>query len=217
MCFCYAGAAFSLQYRPMNKTKIKRVTVYASSSRALAPHYYAAAESTGRVLAQQGMDIVYGGGGAGLMGAMADAALDAGARVYGVIPHFLDDIEVGHRGLTEMQVVDDMHIRKAMMLHESDAVVTLPGGCGTFEELFEVLTFKRLGQYFGPVVLVNTEGYYDRLIEFLEHSVAERFMGDTHLDMWQVVDHPEAIPEAFDSAPEWGSDALRFSAVAALE
>lgn len=192
---------------------IQKVTVYAASSRALHPDYTDAAARLGKILAEDGMEILYGGGSAGLMGAMADAALAAGGRVHGVIPDFLQNVEAGHRGLTSLEVVPDMHVRKARMLEKSDAVVTLPGGCGTFEELFEVMTFKRLGQFLGPIVLVNTRGYYDTLVRFLEHSVGERFMNHLHLAMWQVVDEPEAVPGALAEAQPWTSDAVRFAAV----
>lgn len=192
---------------------IQRVTVYAASSRALHPDYTDAAARLGRILAENGVEILYGGGSSGLMGAMADAALAGGARVRGVIPDFLQNVEAGHQKLTSLEVVPDMHIRKARMLDKSDAVITLPGGCGTFEELFEVMTFKRLGQFLGPIVLVNTRGYYDILMKFLEQSVTERFMNEAHLKMWRIVDEPEAVPEALARADSWSHEAVRFAAV----
>ena len=106
-----------------------------------------------------------------------------------------------------------MRIRKQLMLENSQAVVTLPGGCGTYEELFEALTMKRLGQWNGPIVLLNTAGFYDRLIEFLEHSVAQRFMGERHLELWSVVDEPGALVDALDSSQAWHEDALQFANV----
>lgn len=196
-----------------NKHNIQRVTVYASSSKALDPVYYDAAKRLGNTLAEAGMSVIYGGGGAGLMGAMADAALAGGAEVHGVIPHFLHEIEVGHTALTTMDIVDDMRIRKHRMLENTDAVVTLPGGSGTYEELFEAMTLKRLGQFLGPIVLVNTKGFYDRCLDFLNHSVEERFMADIHLDMWSVVDTPEEVIAALEHAPAWSEEARRFSAV----
>ena len=192
---------------------VHRITVYASSSRALAPEYYQAASDLGRILATAGHTIVFGGGGAGLMGAVADAALDAGGDIYGVIPDFLDEIEAGHKTLTGIEVVPDMHTRKARMLEGSDAVVTLPGGCGTFEEFFEAITWKRLGLWLGAVVIVNTNGYYDKLQAFMEQSVGENFMAEEHLSMWQVVDRPDQVLDALASAPEWTEEARRFSAV----
>ncbi len=192
---------------------IKRVTVYASSSNALAESYYDAASRLGAVLGRAGVEIVYGGGGVGLMRAMADRALEEGAHVHGVIPGFLNTVEHGHKSLSRLEVVSDMRERKHRMLVDSDAVVTLPGGSGTLEEVFEVLTLKRLGVYVGPVVLVNTNGYFDGVVSFLEHSVRERFMSEQHLRMWSVVDQPEQIWDAMHAAPAWSSDAREFAAV----
>jgi uncharacterized protein (TIGR00730 family) len=200
---------------PVSKTAggVRRVTVYASSSNALSESYYDAAGRLGTVLGQSGVDIVYGGGGVGLMRAMADMALAAGAHVHGVIPAFLNTVEHGHKNLSRLEVVSDMRERKHRMLVDSDAVVSLPGGSGTFEEVFEVLTLKRLGDFLGPVVLVNTNKYFDRLVGFLEHSVSERFMSELHLDMWSLVDEPEQVFEAINSAPQWSRDARKFAAV----
>ena len=194
-------------------TGLRRVTVYASSSNALAPHYYDAAGRLGSVLGQAGLEIVYGGGGVGLMRAMADEALAAGAHVHGVIPAFLNTTERGHKNLSRMEVVDDMRERKHRMLLNSGAVISLPGGSGTFEEVFEALTLKRLGQFLGPIVLVNTHHYFDRMVDFLQHSVHEGFMSDMHLDMWSVVDEPEQVLEAMSTAKEWSADALNHASV----
>jgi uncharacterized protein (TIGR00730 family) len=193
---------------------IKSVTVYAASSQALDAVYIDAAERLGRTLGAAGLRIVYGGGSTGLMGAMADGAIAEGARVHGIIPEFLTRVERGHQGLHELEVVSDMRERKARMLEEGDAVIALPGGCGTFEELFEAMTLKRLGQFLGPIVLINTTGYYDRLLDFLAHSVTERFMNRTHLDMWQTVDRPEDVIRAMREATAWSAhDALESAAV----
>ena len=195
---------------------LKLVTVYASSSAALKPVYYDAARRLGEVLASAGKSIIYGAGGGGLMGAMADGALSKGGEVRGVVPTFLQDLELTHRGLTSLKVVGDMRERKHLMLQDSDAVVTLPGGSGTYEELFEALTMKRLGQWLGPIIIVNTNGFYDRLLEFLKHSVDERFMGRSHLKMWSVVDEPEQVLEAIANADDWHSDALQYANVTSV-
>ncbi|MFP4208144.1 MAG: TIGR00730 family Rossman fold protein [Wenzhouxiangella sp.] len=192
---------------------IERVTVYAASSQALAPEYTNAASRLGRTLGEAGLTIVYGGGGRGLMGAMADAALAAGTEVYGIIPEFLTRVEAGHQQLTALEIVEDMRTRKARMLEDSDAVIALPGGCGTFEELFEAMTLKRLGQFLGPIVLVNTGGYYDRLLAFLQQSVDEHFMNRAHLQMWQSVAEPEQVLDALGKAPAWSAGALDKAAV----
>jgi len=193
--------------------QVQRVTVYASSSNALAESYYDAAGRLGTVLGKAGVNIVYGGGGAGLMGAMANRALAEGAHVHGVIPDFLNTVEHGHQNLSQLEVVGDMRERKHRMLVDSNAVVSLPGGSGTFEEVFEVLTLKRLGYFLGPIVLVNTNSYFDRLVDFLEHSVSERFMSELHLEMWSIVDEPEQVFEAMLRATKWSRDARKFAAV----
>ena len=207
----------SSEFLPMHTEQapdhVKRVTVYASASNGLAESYYDAASRLGTVLGRAGLDIVYGGGGVGLMQRMADRALAEGAHVHGVIPGFLNTVEHGHKNLSRLEVVNDMRERKHRMIADSDAVVSLPGGSGTFEELFEVLTLKRLGQFLGPVILVNTNSYYDRLVDFLEHSVAERFMSDLHLQMWSLVQEPEQVISAMHAAPPWSRDAQKFAAV----
>ncbi len=192
---------------------VKMVTVYASSSAALRPVYYDAARRMGEVLAGAGKSIIYGAGGGGLMGSMADGALSRDGKVYGVVPGFLQDLELTHRGLTGLTVVDEMRVRKQMMLEDSDAVITLPGGSGTYEELFEALTMKRLGQWTGPIILVNTDGFYDGLLQFLRHSIDECFMGSSHLKMWSVVDEPEEVLEAIENSHAWDGDALQFANV----
>jgi uncharacterized protein (TIGR00730 family) len=159
------------------------------------------------------MEVVYGGGGVGLMRAMADAALAAGAHVLGVIPDFLNSVEHGHKALSKLDVVSNMRERKHRMLENSQAVISLPGGSGTFEELFEVLTLKRLGQFFGPIVLVNTNGYFNRYVDLLEFSVRERFMAEAHLQMWSIVDEPEQVLDALKSAVGWRRDAASFATV----
>jgi len=192
---------------------IRRVTVYASSSNSLDSAYYDAASRLGALLGNAGIGIRYGGGGVGLMRSLADAALQAGGHVHGVIPGFLNTVEHGHKSLSKLEVVADMRERKHLMLLESNAVIALPGGSGTIEELFEVLTLKRLGQFLGPVLLVNTRGYFNRCVEFLEYSVSERFMSAAHLDMWTLVDEPEQVIDAFQTSPVWPVHAATFASV----
>jgi len=192
---------------------IRCATVYASSSNALHEDYYRDASRVGEILGSAGIVIRYGGGGVGLMRAMADAAMSKGGHVHGVIPDFLNTVEHGHKSLPRLDVVESMAQRKARMLENSDAVVALPGGSGTLEELFEVLTLKRLGRFLGPIVLVNTRGYYDRLAHMLEYVVDEKFMGNDHLDMWSMINEPSGLLDAFAKAPAWSSSAQSFAAV----
>lgn len=192
---------------------IQTVTVYAASSQALDVDYIDAAARLGRSLAQARIRILYGGGGAGLMGSMADAAVAGGAQVIGIIPEFLQRAEHGHNGLHALEVVPDMRERKARMLEGSDAVIALPGGCGTFEELFEAITLKRLGRFLGPIILVNTRGYYQLLLEFMAHSIDQRFMNNSHQALWQVVDQPEEVLEALNQATPWSAEQAMNTAV----
>src|SRR5580704_13359835 len=191
----------------------RSVCVYCASSRSSHPEYREAARRLGAVLAGAGITIVYGGGAVGSMGALADGALSAGGRVVGVLPRFMDDLEWGHRGLSELQVVEDLRTRKHVMLTLSDAAIALPGGSGTLEELLEAITLKRLGLYLNPIVLVNTRGFFTPLLAVLTRAVEERFMDPRHLMMWQVVATPEEVPDALASAPAWTAQARSFAAV----
>jgi uncharacterized protein (TIGR00730 family) len=192
---------------------IQSVCVYCASSGRSSAIYLEAAARLGSTLAAEGMRIVYGGSSLGSMGRMAEAALAAGGKVIGVMPRFMDELEWSNRSLTELRIVDDMHERKRTMLELADAVVALPGGCGTLEELFEAITWKRLGLFFGPVVLVNVNGFYDPCVALLNRAVDERFMDEKHRAMWSVVSDPEAVPEALRSTPEWPREARGFAAL----
>jgi hypothetical protein len=193
----------------MTTPGLRRVCVYCASSRRADPAHYAAAARLGRLLAEAGLEIVYGGGGVGSMGALADGALAAGGRVIGIMPRFMRELEWDHAGLADLHVVEDMHTRKQRMLAEADAVVALPGGSGTLEELLEAITWKRLGLFGGPIVLVNVRGFYDHLVGLLEHAIAEHFMDVRHADMWQLVSRPEDVLDALRQAPEWSSSDAR--------
>src|SRR3989442_6237659 len=188
-----------------------RVCVYCASSRQSDAAYFEAAASLGRCLAQQGVTIVYGGGAVGSMGALADAALAEGGKVVGVLPRFMYDLEWGHPRLTELRLVGDLHERKRLMIEEVDAIVALPGGSGTLEELMEAITWKRLGLHGHPIVLVNVRGFFDPLIALLERFIAERFMDQRHRAMWTVVGSADGGVEAIRKAPPWGPDARRFA------
>ncbi|QTN25418.1 TIGR00730 family Rossman fold protein [Rhizobacter sp. AJA081-3] len=158
--------------------------------------YEAAATTVGTAIGCRGWRLVYGGGRAGLMGRVADAALAAGAQVLGVIPRSLMEREVGHRGLTELHVVETMHERKLMMAEHSDAFIALPGGIGTFEELFEVWTWRQLGYHDKPVGLLNVDGYYDALLDFMRQTVEHGFVSDLQHALLQVQTQPEALLDA---------------------
>jgi uncharacterized protein (TIGR00730 family) len=198
---------------PPTASRERTVCVYCASSRSAHPDYRAAAQRLGEVLAQQGVSIVYGGGAVGSMGALADGALSCGGRVIGILPRFMAELEWGHKGLTDLQLVEDLRTRKHRMLTLSQAAIALPGGSGTLEELLEAITFKRLGLYLNPILLVNTRGFFAPLLEQLERAVEERFMDQRHLLMWQVVATPEEVPAALANAPAWSAEAREFAAV----
>jgi uncharacterized protein (TIGR00730 family) len=189
----------------------RHVLVFCASSGTCDPAFHAAAASLGRALARAGDTVVYGGGAVGSMGALADAALEEGGRVVGIIPRFMREREWAHMGISELRLVDDMQQRKREMLALADAIVTLPGGSGTFEELFEALTSKRLGLFLNPIVILNQSGFYDPLFTLLRSSVDERFMSEEHLEMWQAVDHVDHVLPAIAAALPWPQDALRFA------
>jgi hypothetical protein len=192
---------------------INRICVYCASSRQCDQVYHDAAARLGAILARDQVTIVYGGGKAGSMGVLADAALAEGGRVIGVLPRFMDEVEWGHQRLSELILVNDMHERKRLMIQEVDAVVALPGGCGTWEELFEAMSFKRLGLYTGPIVIVNTNQYYAPMLEMLHSSIEQRFMDERHRGMWTVVEEPHQVLDAIRNSPPWSASNRSFAAI----
>ena len=172
---------------------MKRVLVFCGSSPGRVPEYAAAATETGRELASRGLEIVYGGASVGLMGALADSALAAGGSVIGVIPTRLVEYEIAHAHLTKLHIVETMHERKALMAELADAVIALPGGTGTLDELFELFTWSQLGLHRKPLGLLDVDGYWQPLLAFLEHAVNERFVRAEHLAMLQVDRSPATL------------------------
>lgn len=171
------------------------ICVYCGSRSGLSPAYAAAAAQVGHWIGSHGGQLVYGGGKSGLMGIVADAALQSGARVVGVIPKALVEKEWAHQGCTELYIVDTMHDRKRMMAERADAFLALPGGIGTFEELFEVWTWRQLGYHDKPIGILNVAGYYDRMMEFLASSVTEQFLGDWQMTLLRSSDQYKVLLE----------------------
>lgn len=191
-----------------------RICIYAASSDYAPSQYTADAHRLGVLLAHAGCEIVYGGGSRGSMGAVADGALSAGGKVIGILPRFMADLEWGHPGLTRLELVEDMRERKHRLLTDSDAVVALPGGCGTLEELFEAITLKRLGLYCNPILLLNTRNYWTPLLKFMDEQViAERFLNPEHRGIWALADTPADVLPTLASAPRWSADARDYAAV----
>jgi len=188
--------------------RLTAVCVFCGSSSGVDAAYVDAGREIGRLLARRGITLVYGGARVGVMGAMADAALDDGGRVIGVMPHGLLSREVGHAGLTELLVVDTMHERKALMADRADAFVALPGGAGTLEELFEAWTWAQLGIHTKPVGVLNVGGFYDPLLATADHLVAQGFVRAAHRAMLLDDDRPDRLlarleAYAAPAVPKW--------------
>lgn len=183
---------------------MQRICVFCGSSPGAHPDYVQAARKLGTRLAQADLTLVYGGGRVGMMGQLAQAALEAGGQVIGVIPHRMVQLNVAFTELSDLRVVDSMHDRKALMAELADGFIALPGGLGTLEEFFEVLTWAQLGMHTKPCGLLNVRGYYDRLLEFLEVALAEEFISASQRHLWLVADDVDsllAMLERYQPAP----------------
>ena len=192
---------------------IQSIAVYCASSNKLRPSFVEAAERLGSLIAAEGMRLVYGDGGIGLMAAVARGALNNGGEVIGVTPQFMVDQGWNNPSSTQTIVTQTMHERKATICDISDAMVALPGGIGTFEELLECLTWTQLGLHHNPVVILNTDGYYDRLLACLDLMVEEQMMRPIHKEMFVVVNQPEEVIPAILNAKEWDPNTRRLAAI----
>ena len=181
--------------------KIRALCVYCGSSSQVRDSHLRAARELGALAARANVEIVYGGGRVGLMGALAEGALAAGGRVVGIIPQHLEDLEVGHRGASEYLVVDSMHARKQLMAERSDAFCALPGGLGTLDETFEIVTWRQLKLHDKPVIVVNIDGYWDPLLRLVEHQTAEGYLRGGSAGLFQVVERVEQVLEVASAAP----------------
>ena len=175
------------------------VCIFAASSSRIDSEYGAVAASLGTLLAREGINVVFGGGGIGLMGKLADAVLENGGKITGVIPAFMKEEGWGHNGLSEMIITSDMSERKKRMFSMSDAVVALPGGIGTLEELTEAITLKQLSLFDGPIIILNTLGYYDSLLKFIDQMISDNFMRFEHKGIWEIVNTPEEVLTALNN------------------
>jgi uncharacterized protein (TIGR00730 family) len=191
----------------------KRVCIFASSSSRINSIFAEAASELGALLARAGIEVVYGGGGIGLMGRLADTILRNNGTITGVIPSFMKDQGWDHSDVNEMIVTDDMAERKRQMFAMSDAIVALPGGVGTLEELTEAITLKQLGLFRGPIIILNTLDYYRSLIEFFDHMVAEHFLRYEHKAIWEVAETPEEVMTFLDRKDTWTFDPLKIAKI----
>lgn len=192
---------------------MKNIAVYCASSTKIKPIYFEVAHDVGRLLAERGLGLVNGAGNMGLMQASSDGCLDAGGKVTGVIPQFMVDQNWHHTGLTELIITDSMHTRKKKIADITDGAIVLPGGCGTFDELFEIITWKQLGLYLNPIIIVNVDGYFNELLALLQKAIDENFMRPQHGDIWRVATTAEEAVDMLFTTPQWDTSVRRFAAI----
>ena len=192
---------------------INKVCVYSASSTQIDEAYFSAARTLGTLLAEKGINLINGAGKMGLMAAVTDAVMQHGGEAIGVIPRFMVEQGWHHTGMSQLLIVNDMHERKQTMAKLSDAVIALPGGCGTLEELLEVITWKQLGLYLNPIILLNTKGYFTPLLEMMQRAVDEHFMRIQHAAIWRVAQTPEEAVEMLFTTPRWDSSVRKFAAI----
>ena len=192
---------------------MQSVCVYCASSTQIDKKYFRAAEELGMLIAQKGLRLITGAGNMGLMNTVENAALSAGGKVTGIIPSFMVKEGWHHTGLTELIETASMHERKQMMADISNGVIALPGGCGTFEELLEIITWKQLGLYLNPIIILNVDGYYDHLLAQLDKALEDNFMRKIHAEIWQVATTPQEAIDLLFSTPNWDRSVRKFAAI----
>ncbi len=193
--------------------KINSVCVYSASSSQIDSIYFEDARKLGKLLAEKGISIINGAGRQGLMASVSNSALEARGKVTGVIPRFMVEQNWHHKNLTQLIETETMHERKSLMAKLSDATIALPGGCGTMEELLEIITWKQLGLYLKPIVILNTNGYYNPIIEMLDKAIENNFMRKEHKKMWEVANTPEEAVELLSKTPLWDKDFCKFAKI----
>ncbi len=189
------------------------IAVYCASSTKIHEDYVAAAKAIGEGLGRRGIGLINGAGNMGLMAAASDACLALGGEVTGVIPTFMIEQDWHHKGLTRIIETRDMHERKSTIARLSDGCIALPGGCGTLEELMEVITWKQLGLYLKPIVILNTRDYYAPLLQQLQRGIDEHFMRERHNEIWRVASTPEEAIDLVLSTPLWDASVRKFAAI----
>lgn len=189
------------------------ITIYCASSRKVDKKYFDDTIQLADELLKRNVKIIYGGGAVGLMGALADRYLEKGGQIVGVIPDFMVKVEWAHPKVKEMHIVRDMHERKRKLLEGSDAVIALPGGTGTLEELSEAITLKRLGHYNKPILMLNTSGFYNPLDNFFKKMADENFLSSEHLKMWQLFNSPANFWQTFDNFPTWHENSINIAQI----
>jgi len=193
--------------------KIKKVCVYCASSDKIHEKYFEATRTLAKALVKNSTTVVYGGGARGLMGALADSVIEEKGRIIGIMPHFMKEVEFHHKDVNEFIFTADMHERKKQFMVGVDALIALPGGCGTFEELMEAITLKRLGIFTKPIIILNLDGYYDPLLTMLDRSIEEGFLSESHRPIWTVFTDPSKVLETIQHSAPWSNDAIKFAQV----
>ena len=193
--------------------KIKTICVYSASSTKIDKSYFNAAKELGELMAKENIGLVNGAGGIGLMKEVTDSILSAGGTATGVIPEFMVEQNWHHKNMTEIIKVKTMHERKKLMADRSDAIIALPGGCGTLEELLEIITWTQLGIYLNPIVIINTNGFYNPLIEMLQKAIDENFMRPQHSKIWQIANTPKEAIQIILTEEKWNPSIRKFASI----
>jgi len=194
---------------------IKKVCVFAASSPGVDERYLAAGREMARILSDNKVGMSYGAGSVGIMGVMADEMLKLNASVTGVIPEFMIEMGWAHPDLKDIRIVKTMHERKTMMMEDVDAIISMPGGVGTLEELLEAITLKQLGKFLKPIIILNTDKFYDPLLKHFELMIEEQFMRPLHGNIWQVANEPSEVIDLIMNEPDWDPTVIKYAAVEA--
>ncbi len=193
--------------------KIDRICVYSASSTKIDKTYFDAARELGLLMAKENITLVNGAGGIGLMKEIADSVLEAGGQAIGIIPQFMIEQNWHHKTMTQLIKVESMHERKQLMADNSDAIIALPGGCGTLEELLEIITWKQLGLYLNPIVILNINGFFDPLLKMLNKAIDENFMRPQHGKIWQVATTPKEALTLIQKEDDWDASIRKFASI----
>jgi hypothetical protein len=180
-----------------------QVCVYCASSAKIHESYFEATDRLAKELVKNGFSVVFGGGSSGLMGKLADSVLEAGGKIKGIMPQFMNEVEWGHKHVSDFVYTNTMHERKAKFLEGTDALIALPGGTGTFEELFEAITLKKLGQFTKPIIILNTRNYFEPFVQLMNLAITENFMAANQQELWKIVNEPEEVIPAILNTPLW--------------
>ena len=180
-----------------------QVCVYCASSAKIHESYFEATDRLAKELVKNGFSVVFGGGSSGLMGKLADSVLEAGGKIKGIMPQFMNEVEWGHKHVSDFVYTNTMHERKAKFLEGTDALIALPGGTGTFEELFEAITLTKLGQFTKPIIILNTRNYFEPFVQLMNQAITENFMSANQQELWKIVNEPEEVILAIINTPLW--------------